>query len=107
MTNGLTLNLNKFGFYFWFILFGFTTMIFSIIYNDKYVNLGFLITIYGMVAFLLDLLIDRVFTRLVKENLTLENMNKVPTWGHLLRFGAHLVLIFVLLMLIENKYNFI
>ena len=107
MINGLSLNLNKFGFYFWFILFGFTTMIFSIIYNDKYVDLGLLITLYGMVAFLLDLLFDRVFTRLIKETLAADNMHKVPNWGHLLRFGVHLGLIFILLILLENKYDFI
>ncbi len=107
MTNGLTVDLNKFGYYFWVILFGFTTIIFAIIYNEKYVDLGLLISIYGMVAFLLDLLFDRVLTRLLKETLTSINMFKVPTWGHLLRIVAHIVLIVVLLILIENKYNFI
>lgn len=107
MFNGISLDLNKFGFYFWFIFFGFVTLIISIIYNDRYVELGLLISMYGMIAFLLDLLFDRVTSKNIKETLTPTNMFKVSNKGHVLRFFAHLVLIAILLILLEDKYNFI
>jgi len=53
-------NIEKYGFFFWFILFGLIEIIVSIIYNEEFIYMGFYFCAYGLVGYALSELTDRI-----------------------------------------------
>jgi len=109
MFDGVQFNLNQIGFFFWFIIFGLLIVIFSIIYRPEFVFMGLSICLYGMVAFLVDLLFDRIFLRSARRrhNGNEIDLSKICNVGHVLRFISQISIIFLLGVIINCKYHFV
>ncbi|OFY26312.1 MAG: hypothetical protein A2X17_01385 [Bacteroidetes bacterium GWF2_41_61] len=107
MLGGLKFDLNIIGYFFWFILFGLVVIIISIIYRPDYIFLGALLSLYGMLGFFIDLLIDRICSRVLKKNFTSSDMFEISIGGHFVRFILQVGLIFALIYFINTKYSFI
>ena len=107
MMEGLKFDLNSIGYFFWFVLIGLLAIIFSIIYRPDFIFFGSSLSLYGMIGFFLDLLIDRICGRILKKKLTGECMHEINILGHLLRFVLHVGLIILLILIINKKYCFI
>lgn len=107
MMEGFKFDLNNIGYFFWFVLMGLVTIIFSIIYRAEFIFFGASLALYGMLGFFLDLLIDRIISVLLKKNLTVSIMHEVSIWGHLIRFLLQLALVLLLVWLINTKYQFL
>ncbi|RYF99350.1 MAG: hypothetical protein EOO07_36865 [Chitinophagaceae bacterium] len=106
MLEGFKLDLNNIGFFFWFILLGLLTVIFSIVHRPEYVFLGACISLYGMLAFLVDLLFDRICGRVLKKTFSGDNAHQITIFGHVLRFGAQAGLVCFLVYIVNAKYSF-
>lgn len=104
---GFKFDLNNIGYFFWFILLGLLTIIFSIIYRPEYIFFGAALSLYGMLGFFLDLLIDRISGRILKSKLTSDNMHRITIAGHLIRFATQVCLVIFLVLLVNKKYSFI
>ena len=107
MLEGFKFDLNSIGFFFWFILLGLLTIVFSIIYNPEYIFLGASLSLYGMIGFLTDLLFDRIWGRVLKKNFTKESMHEISIFGHVIRFTVQVGIIIGLIILVNSKYCFI
>ena len=106
MSNGFPINIEKIGYFFWFILSGLTIVVFSIIYNDDYVLLGLLLSFYGNIGFLTDLIFDRYISAKKNQKMTAENIHEASISHHIFRYIAQIALIVILIITIECKYNF-
>lgn len=107
MLDGFKFDLNNIGYFFWFILLGLLTIIFSIIYRPDYIFLGASLSLYGMLGLFLDMLIDRISSSILKKKLTTENMHEITIVGHLIRFVTQVALVVLLVWLVNKKYYFI
>jgi len=106
MLDGISVDLNKFSFYFWFILLGLLTVIFSIVTKADYVYLGLLLCLYGMVAHITGYYIDTLFSIKIGQPLTDSNMHKISWVGHTARLVFMLSLVACLILLANKKYHF-
>ncbi len=106
MLNGIAVDLNKFCFYFWFILLGLLTVIFSIVTKADYVYLGLLLCLYGMVAHITGYYIDTMFSIKIGEPISDKNIHRISWLGHTIRLIFMLSLIAALVLLANKKYHF-
>lgn len=106
MNLGLNLDFNKVGFWHWFIFAGIGIIIFSIIYNPDYVFLGFSTMTYGAISFFLDLALDRIISKIIGENLTIDKVYKIPWYWHLARLVAHITPLIIYVIAISVKYGY-
>ncbi len=107
MLNGLKFDFNALGLFVWFIFLGLLIIIFSIIHNPDYVFLGSCLSLYGMIGFFIDLLIDRLLSHKINEQLNKDNVHKTPYFSHFVRFLLQMILILILIYLVNLEYNFI
>jgi hypothetical protein len=104
----IKVDINKYGFFFWFLLFGFTEIVFSIIYRPEYIQLGFLSICLGLICYSIDSLIDRITQQLFIDKYPDEEKKKrVPLWMYIIRFIIHGLLFVGFFFLINSKYHFI
>lgn len=99
----IKIDTNAFGFFFWFVFFGFIAAIFSIIFEPDLFPISLLVSFYGVIGFLLDLLFDRIwlnhysFANTVKKDsysdkdFTNINMSAVPQRKHHIRFWLQII----------------
>lgn len=106
MFSGINFDLNTISFYFWFVLLGLLTVIFSIIHNQDYFFAGLAIGLYGMIAHVIDLLFDRIAARNINTQLTPENFHLVKPMINFFRFGIQLLIIIGLVYTMNLKYHF-
>lgn len=107
MLNGISVDLNKFSFFFWFVLLGVLTVIISISSGTDYVYLGLLLCLYGMVSHLLDHFFDRVFSIIIGKNLNDQNMRELHWGWHSVRLFVMLGLIACLILCANYTYHFV
>ncbi len=105
-------DLNKYGIFFWFVLFGFVDIIVSIIYKPEYVAFGFYFSIFGILSYITMDVLDRYTKN--KEHYFLKNQTEkeiekkvqyhAPFLFYCLVFFIRLVLFFLLMYFINRKY---
>lgn len=99
MLDNFKIDFNNFGYFFWFVFFGILAITTSISTgNIEYLPIGVLVSIYGMIGHLTDLLFDRIGSVRLGETLTSTNMHKLSYMWHVLRFLFQFIItaIFVL-----------
>lgn len=110
--NNTKINIDKFGFFFWLILFAFIEMIFSIIHDSHYVAMGFFFLGFGLLGYALSELMDRISYGSFKRE-TVEQAGKkvwvvrTPLWFHILNVIIKSAVFAGLLLTVNWKYDFI
>lgn len=95
----------KYGFFFWFLLFGFAIVIFSIIKNPDYIELGLIFCCFGFVSYVIATLIDRYIKMKYPEEKD-KPPPKVPMKIYIRQYVAIVILFGVAIWLIEIEYDF-
>jgi hypothetical protein len=108
--NATKFNIEKYGFFFWLILFGFIEIIVSIIHNEEYILMGLLFCAYGLLGYALSELMDRIsYSCFAKENKEQGEKKiwvvKTPLWFHILNVAIKLAIFVGLLWTINWKYK--
>lgn len=91
-------NIEKYGFFFWFVLFGFAVILFSIVYRPEYVMFGLSFCLYGLAGYIIRELMDRYSKRY--------DAGKIPFSFYVLSSLINVVLSMILFFLINMKYHF-
>ena len=106
--NNVKINIEKLGFFFWFILFGFIEIIFSIIYEPKYIPLGLYFFVFGgfgyFIAVLLDKLSSSKYKKEVEENGVKKTIVSPPRGYPFFTFTVKLLVLIGLCFFILKKY---
>ena len=109
--SGAKINIDKYGFFFWFIMFGFIDVIFSLIHAPDYIPLGLLFCAFGLLGYSLSELMDRISYSCFKKQSDEQGDKKVwvvkiPLWFHLLNVLFKLCIFLGLFILINYKYKY-
>ncbi|HTB51897.1 MAG TPA: hypothetical protein VK718_03910 [Ferruginibacter sp.] len=105
------INIDKYGFFFWLIIFGFIEIIFSIIHAENYIPLGVLFCGFGSLGFALSEMMDRIsYSSFKKENSDQAGTKvwvvNTPLWFHILNSVIKLGIFICLFISINHKYFF-
>ena len=109
----IKINIERLGFWFWFFLFGFLDVMFSIIYRDEYIALGLYFFACGVIGYFISVLLDRISstTWVLKDekgNIKLdEKGNKTinpPLYYSFITFTIKVGIFVVLCIFILKKY---
>ncbi len=96
--NNAKINIEKYGFFFWFILFGFVDIVFSIIHNEKYIELGLIFCAFGAAGYVYAELLDKISVNLYDS--------KPPLLFHIINTILKLTLFFFLFWGVNHEYRF-
>lgn len=112
LLNSVKINVEKYGFFFWLIIFGFIEVIFSIIHAKEYVLLGLYFWAFGALGYSISEIMDRIsYGTFKKESQDQAGKNvwvvKVPTWFHLLNAVLKLFVFCFLFFAINRSYHYI
>ena len=107
----IKIDFDKYGFFFWIIVFGVIEVIFSLIYRPDFIAMGIIFSAFGCIGYGLSELLDRISYGCFQKENQEQGGNKVwvvktPLWFHIVASCVKILIFIGLFLTINIKYKF-